>query len=162
MELLSQRSADHPEMPAHHVPLAHKTHAAWGPPLSPDQYVAREWQLWRHPFSRAGLLVFFAIVALAGTWAAQQAERILGRKDPAAIVIDEVAGMTLAVLLLPLTVPVAVLAFALFRLFDVIKPAPARQAQALPGGAGVMVDDLVAGLYALVIVAALRALVGWP
>jgi len=118
--------------------------------------------LWMVPFSRAGLVVFFVAVAVIGTWAAQHAERALGAKDPGAIVIDEVAGMTLAVLLLPLTPPVLALAFLLFRLFDIVKPTPARQAQALPGGVGVMVDDLVAGLYALVIVAALRALVGWP
>jgi phosphatidylglycerophosphatase A len=118
--------------------------------------------LWLVPFSRAGLVVFFVAAAVIGTWAAQHAERALGGKDPGAIVIDEVAGMTLAVLLLPLTPAVLTLAFLLFRLFDIVKPAPARQAQALPGGVGVMVDDLVAGLYALVIVAALRALVGWP
>jgi phosphatidylglycerophosphatase A len=118
--------------------------------------------LWIVPFSRAGLVVGFVAVAVIGTWAAQHAERALGAKDPGAIVIDEVAGMTLAVLLLPLTPPVLALAFLLFRLFDIVKPTPARQAQALPGGVGVMVDDLVAGLYALVIVAALRALVGWP
>ena len=70
--------------------------------------------------------------------------------------------MTLSVLLLPLTVPVALLAFVLFRLFDIVKPPPAHQAQALPGGVGVMVDDLIAGLYALLIIAALRTLVGWP
>jgi len=64
------------------------------------------------------------------------------------------------VLFVPLSIPVAVLAFVLFRVFDVVKPVPARQAQELPGGAGVMVDDLVAGLYALGIVAALRALIG--
>ena len=57
--------------------------------------------------------------------------------------------------------PLAV-AFVLFRVFDIVKPAPARQAQALPGGTGVMVDDLIAGLYALVVIAALRRLVGWP
>ena len=113
-------------------------------------------------FSRTGLIVVFVVVTLIGTWAAEHAERALGSKDPGAIVIDEVAGMTLSVLLVPLTVPVAVLAFVLFRVFDVVKPTPARQAQALPGGAGVMVDDLIAGLYALVIVAALRALTGWP
>ena len=118
--------------------------------------------LWLVPFSRLALVVFFIAVTLIGAWAAEQAERTLGRKDPGAIVIDEVAGMTLAVLALPLTVPVLALAFVLFRVFDIVKLAPARQAQALPGGLGVMVDDLVAGLYALVIVAAARALVGIP
>jgi phosphatidylglycerophosphatase A len=118
--------------------------------------------LWLVPFSRAGLVLFFVLVAVIGTWAAGQAERALGSKDPGAIVIDEVAGMTLSVLALPLTISVLALAFVLFRVFDIVKPAPARQAQALPGGTGVMVDDLVAGLYALVAIAALRGLVGWP
>jgi phosphatidylglycerophosphatase A len=118
--------------------------------------------LWLVPFSHVGLVAFFVVVTLLGVWAAEHAERALGTKDPGAIVIDEVAGMTLSVLVLPLTLPVLAVAFVLFRIFDIVKPAPARQSQALPGGAGVMVDDLVAGLYALVVVAALRALVGWP
>lgn len=118
--------------------------------------------LWLVPFSRLTLVVVFVAVTLIGTWAAEHAERMLGRKDPGAIVVDEVAGMILSVLALPLTLPVLALAFVLFRIFDVVKPTPARQAQALPGGLGVMVDDLVAGLYALVIVAALHALTGIP
>jgi phosphatidylglycerophosphatase A len=118
--------------------------------------------LWLVPFSQAALVVFLIAVTVIGTWAAEHAERALGVKDPGAIVIDEVAGMTLSVLALPRTPLVLALAFVLFRIFDIVKPPPARQAQALPGGFGVMVDDLVAGLYALVIVAALRTLVGWP
>jgi phosphatidylglycerophosphatase A len=117
--------------------------------------------LWLLALSRAQLIVAFVVVTLVGIWAAEHAERALGTKDPGAIVIDEVAGMTLSVLVVPLTVPVAVLAFLLFRVFDIVKPAPARQSQVLPGGAGVMVDDLIAGLYALIIVVALRALLGW-
>ena len=116
--------------------------------------------LWLLALSHVAQVVVLVAVTLVGGWAADHAERLLGRKDPGVIVIDEVAGMTLSVLFLPLTVPVAVLAFVLFRVFDVIKPVPARQAQALPGGTGVMIDDLIAGLYALVIVAALRALIG--
>src|SRR5207247_230169 len=118
--------------------------------------------LWRVPFSQAGLVLFFVAVTVIGTWAADRAERALGVKDPGAIVIDEVAGMTLSVLALPRTPLVLLLAFVLFRVFDIVKPPPARQAQALPGGFGVLVDDLVAGLYALVVVAALRTLFGWP
>ena len=118
--------------------------------------------LWLVPFSQAGLVLFFVGVTAIGTWAADRAERALGVKDPGAIVIDEVAGMTLSVLALPRTPLVLLLAFVLFRVFDIVKPPPARQAQALPGGFGVMVDDLVAGLYALVVVAALRTLFGWP
>ena len=68
----------------------------------------------------------------------------------------------LLMLLLPQTVPVLLAGFVLFRVFDVIKPFPANRAQALAGGVGVMIDDLIAGLYALVILLALRALTGWP
>src|SRR6266849_5101283 len=62
--------------------------------------------LWLVPFSRTGLVVFFVAVTLVGTWAAHVVEAAMGDKDPGAIVIDEVAGMTLSVLVLPLTVSV--------------------------------------------------------
>lgn len=74
--------------------------------------------------------------------------------------VDEVAGMTLAVAAVPLT-PAALLAgFVLFRVFDVLKPFPADAAQRLPGGFGVMVDDLIAGLYALALLLLARR-AGW-
>jgi phosphatidylglycerophosphatase A len=101
-----------------------------------------------------------AVVTVLGTWAAGEAERALGGKDPGAIVVDEVAGMTLSVLTVPLTPAVLLVGFLLFRVFDILKPFPARDAQRLPGGLGVMVDDLLAGLYALVVVLLLRR-VAW-
>jgi len=107
--------------------------------------------------------VFLVVVTLVGTWAAHRAERVLGgAKDPGVIVIDEVAGMLLSVVLLPRSIPVLVTAFLLFRLFDIWKPFPARESQALTGGVGVMVDDLIAGLYTLVLVMGARALFGVP
>lgn len=118
--------------------------------------------LWAVPFSRTGLVAFFVLVVAVGTWAAGRAERVLGGKDPGAIVVDEVAGMTLSVLALPLTVPVLVAAFLLFRLFDVVKPFPARDSQRIRGGAGVMIDDLIAGAYALAVLAVSRAVLAWP
>ena len=154
-----------PVSPATRVALAIATVGGAGfAPLAPGTVASAltVLLLWVVPFSRAGLVLFFVFVAVIGTWAAGYAERALGSKDPGAIVIDEVAGMTLSVLVLPLTIPVLAVAFVLFRVFDIVKPAPARQAQALPGGTGVMVDDLIAGLYALVVIAALRRLVGWP
>jgi phosphatidylglycerophosphatase A len=102
------------------------------------------------------------VVTLVGAWAGSRVERVLGKKDPGVIVIDEVAGMLLSVILLPPTIPVLVTAFLLFRLFDIWKPFPARESQALTGGVGVMVDDLIAGLYALVLVLGARALFGFP
>jgi phosphatidylglycerophosphatase A len=118
--------------------------------------------LWLVPLSRASLLLVVAVVAVVGTWAAHEAERALGGKDPGAIVIDEVAGMALSVLMVPLTPGVLVAGFLLFRLFDIVKPYPANTLQRLPGGVGVMIDDLVAGLYALLLLGAAGALVGWP
>ncbi|MGH7354407.1 MAG: phosphatidylglycerophosphatase A family protein [Candidatus Rokuibacteriota bacterium] len=117
--------------------------------------------LWLAPPSRTGRAVFLVTVTALGIWAADRVERTLGRKDPGAIVIDEVAGMTLAVLPFPSTWPVLAAGFVLFRIFDIWKPFPANDAQRLSGGLGVMADDLVAGLYALLVLAVLRAGLGW-
>ena len=118
--------------------------------------------LWLIPFSRLGLLAALLGVVLVGTWASDRTERFLDRKDPGLIVIDEVAGMMVSVSFVPRTVPVLVCAFFLFRLFDIWKPFPARDSQSLPGGAGVMVDDLIAGFYALVLIMTARWLFGAP
>lgn len=118
--------------------------------------------LWLIPFSRAGLWAALAVVVAIGTWASRRVEEVLGRKDPGVIVIDEVAGMMVAVLLLPRTPGVLLCAFLLFRLFDIWKPFPAREAQALRGGLGVVVDDLIAGVYALVLIMGARMLFGVP
>jgi phosphatidylglycerophosphatase A len=118
--------------------------------------------LWLIPFSRAGLVLFLVAVVVVGTWAAQRAERVIGGKDPGAIVIDEVAGMTLSVVAFPLTPAVLLAGFVLFRVFDVVKPPPARESQRIKGGVGVMIDDLIAGLYALAIIALSRSWTGWP
>ena len=117
--------------------------------------------LWLLNLSPIALTAVLIAVTVLGTWAADEAERALGGgKDPGAIVVDEVAGMTLSVLVLPQTAVVLGVAFLLFRVFDVTKPFPANVAQRLRGGLGVMVDDLIAGLYALLIVIAIRW-TGW-
>ncbi len=118
--------------------------------------------LWLIPFTPRAFLLTLGAVTLLGIWAGGRVERLLGHKDPGVIVIDEVAGMMLSVLFLPRTVPVLVTAFLLFRLFDIWKPFPARESQVLSGGLGVMVDDLIAGGYALVLVMGARALLGVP
>ena len=99
---------------------------------------------------------------MLGIWAASRVERVVGTKDPGIIVIDEVAGMLLSVLTLPRTIPVLITAFVLFRLFDIWKPFPARESQSLTGGLGVIVDDLIAGLYALVLIMGARMFLGVP
>jgi len=118
--------------------------------------------LWLIPFTTRSLLVALAVVTLVGIWAGSRVERAIDAKDPGIIVIDEVAGMLVSVLFLPRTIPVLVTAFLLFRLFDIWKPFPARQFQELHGGLGVMLDDLIAGAYALALIAISRALVGLP
>jgi phosphatidylglycerophosphatase A len=118
--------------------------------------------LWLIPFSQFGYCSALAAVVVVGIWASQRVEDVLGRKDPGVIVIDEVAGMMVAVLLLPRTPGVLLCAFLLFRLFDIWKPFPAREAQALRGGLGVVVDDLIAGAYALVLIMGARMLFGVP
>jgi len=118
--------------------------------------------VWFLPFTPLTLAGTLVTVTVIGTWAAHRVERALGRKDPSIIVIDEVAGMLMSVLLLPRTIPVLVTAFLLFRLFDIWKPFPAHESQALSGGLGVMLDDLVAGAYTLILVLGARALFGVP
>jgi phosphatidylglycerophosphatase A len=92
----------------------------------------------------AGVLVF----AVAGVWAADRAERLLGQKDPGPVVVDEIAGQMLTLLFLPTTARVLLAGFFLFRVLDVLKPWPARRLEDLPGGSGIMADDLMVGLYA--------------
>ena len=118
--------------------------------------------LWLIPFTTLALLVTLAVVTLVGIWAGSRVETVIDAKDPGIIVIDEVAGMLVSVLFLPRTIPVLVTAFLLFRLFDIWKPFPARQLQELHGGLGVMLDDLIAGAYALALIVISRALVGLP
>lgn len=118
--------------------------------------------LWLIPFSNFSLGVSLGCVTLVGIWAGERIERLYGRKDPGVIVIDEVAGMMLSVLALPRTPLVLVMAFLCFRVLDIVKPYPARQSQALSGGLGVVVDDLIAGAYTLLLLSLSRALFGWP
>jgi phosphatidylglycerophosphatase A len=118
--------------------------------------------IWLLPLTPLRIGIALIAVVLVGMWAGSRVERVLGRKDPGVIVIDEVAGMLLSTIMLPRTLPVLITAFLLFRLFDIWKPFPARESQALTGGMGVMVDDLIAGLYTLVLIMGARTLFGLP
>ena len=100
-----------------------------------------------------------AIVAVAGVFPAAAADRTLG-PDDGRIVIDEVAGMTLALAGVPATATGAAIAFALFRIFDIAKPPPVSWGERWKGAAGVMLDDVLAG--ALAALAAAMAFALWP
>jgi phosphatidylglycerophosphatase A len=84
------------------------------------------------------------------TWAAHQAEKSLGH-DASPIVIDEVVGQMIAFWFAPRSWPWILAGFLLFRLFDIWKPLGARRAQDLPGGWGIVTDDVLAGLYAAIV-----------
>ncbi len=103
------------------------------------------------PWFLPALAAVFALACLVyGPWA----EKFYGRKDPNKVVIDEVAGYLLAVSFFPY-VPqplVGALAFLPFRLFDIVKPFPARRSQKLSAGLGIVADDLIAGLYTALLV----------
>jgi phosphatidylglycerophosphatase A len=72
-------------------------------------------------------------------------------KDPAECTVDEVVGMWISLLFLPKTIFVVTATFISWRVFDIIKPAPARQLESLKGGVGIMIDDIVAGIYSLLL-----------
>jgi len=93
-------------------------------------------------------------VFLAGIKASQSMENFYGH-DPSEVTIDEVLGMWMSLWLLPKSIAIAVTGFILFRIFDVVKPFPAKKFDALKGGAGIMLDDLIAAAYTNIILHAL-------
>jgi phosphatidylglycerophosphatase A len=104
-------------------------------------------------------IMLIAAVYLIGVWFSGQAEQYYGHDAPK-IVIDEVAGQMAALFMAPHKIVPYLLAFLLFRLFDIIKPPPARQWESKRGGQGVMADDIAAGFYATVVMHFLLALLG--
>ena len=94
---------------------------------------------------------FFLIVLTVpfAIWIAGEAEKIIGKKDPGAIVIDEIVGMIFTLAGLPITVATAGLGFALFRVLDITKPFPIRFLERrVKGGSGIVLDDIAAGIIA--------------
>jgi len=104
----------------------------------------------RQMFLTTLLLLVVAAVSFAGTWAATRTEKLLGRKDPGAVVVDEVAGQLITFLFVPWGAKgwTIFAGFIAFRLFDIWKPYPIRRLEGLASGLGVMADDILAGAYA--------------
>jgi len=101
------------------------------------------------PLSRLPVPVYvlvFTGYAVLGIWVAGEAEQLFGKKDASPIVIDEIAGMLLTYCAIPVALLPLVIGFLGFRLFDIWKPLP--QLERLPGGWGIMLDDLFAGCLA--------------
>jgi phosphatidylglycerophosphatase A len=114
--------------------------------------------LGRLPLHGAASMVVLAAASLAlfaaGVWAAGEAEKFFGRTDPGQVVVDEVVGQMLSFLLIPHATWKWLLGgFLLFRAFDILKPFPAPQAERIPRGWGIMLDDVIAGVYGMAVLA---------
>ena len=110
--------------------------------------------------SLAGLIIYFAVkdrfpvyafslafLFLLGILFSAEAERIYKRKDAQMIVIDEACGMMLSLFLIPYNIWLVLLGFLLFRIFDILKPPPARNIEKFSGAFGIMFDDIIAAIY---------------
>jgi len=96
------------------------------------------------------LVIFILIFLIIGIYTSDFAEKVYGF-DPPEVVIDEIVGMWITMLFVPKTFVLSAIGFLLFRVFDIIKPFPAKQSQQIKGGLGIMIDDLIAGFYSLII-----------
>jgi len=101
-------------------------------------------------------IIASAVVTLLGIPAATRVARESNRKDPGFVVIDEVAGQLIALIGSPLSWKTLLASLILFRAFDILKPPPLRRLERIPEGAGIMLDDVGAGLYALAVLQLLR------
>jgi phosphatidylglycerophosphatase A len=124
---------------------------SWGSAATVLLWAAAAYALPPSPSLLAWLAVALALlVTLIGIPAATQVARGSGLKDPQFVVIDEVAGQLIALIAVPLGWKTFLLSFILFRAFDIVKPPPVRQLERLPEGTGIVLDDVAAGSYALV------------
>jgi len=115
------------------------------------------------PLGVVGWLVVLLVAFAVGVYTADKAAPEWG-KDPGQVVVDEGVGFLFTVALLPTDIWTVIVAFFVFRVLDIIKPPPARQLEALPGGWGIVVDDVVAGIYGNLLIRLLFFLVeriGW-
>jgi len=96
-------------------------------------------------------ILILAALLILGFWVSEKAEELMDRKDPPAVVIDEVCGMLLSLLFLPYDLKLVIIAFFVFRLLDTLKPYPVGRLEELKGSLGIMTDDLVAGIYTNII-----------
>ncbi len=100
-----------------------------------------------------GLMIF-------SVWVSTKASCIFGETDPKQVVVDEVCGYLVTMFLIPPNLGNIILGFFLFRLFDIAKPPPVRSAERLPSGFGIVVDDIVAGMYSNIILQIITRVIG--
>ncbi|MDB4923222.1 phosphatidylglycerophosphatase A [Mucilaginibacter sp.] len=106
------------------------------------------WLLWQNPVLQNPLylLIITIVITLLGVYVSNKVEPDWG-EDSSRVVIDEVAGMLISILFIPANIYFLLAGFILFRFFDIVKPLYIRKMEALPSGTGVMMDDVLAGVY---------------
>jgi len=133
----------------------------WGSAAAALLWLAAGMGLPLAPAPFAWLTLAAALGAIAiGIPAATRVEQESGREDPGHVVIDEVAGQWIALIHSRVDLSHLLAGFLFFRLFDIVKPWPARQLEGLPAGFGIMLDDVAAGVYALLVMQALQHWIG--
>ena len=115
--------------------------------------------LFSPPLELIGWLVVLVVAFAVGVYTADKAAPEWG-KDPGQVVVDEGVGFLFTVALLPTDAWTLIVGFFVFRALDIVKPPPARQLESLPGGWGIVVDDVIAGIYGNLILRVLLYL-GW-
>ncbi len=111
-------------------------------------------------FSSLVYILFFLGFMILSIWASGEAEGIFEKTDPGQVVVDEVCGYLVTMLLIPPSLRNIVLGFFLFRFFDIIKPPPARRVEHLPGGFGIVIDDVIAGIYSNIALQVITKVIG--
>lgn len=109
-------------------------------------------------FSTLVLILGIVVCSIVGVFVSHKIEQITGRDDPGLIVVDELVGQWINLLFVPFVWKYYLAAFLLFRFFDIVKPWPVRQSQHLPYGVGVVLDDILAGIYGLIVLHILLAI----
>jgi phosphatidylglycerophosphatase A len=99
-------------------------------------------------FSNLEYVLFTIVFIILSVWVSGVTRTNLGESDPGIIVIDEVCGFLVTMILIPPSIINIALGFLLFRFFDILKPPPIRRSETLPGGLGIVADDVLAGIYA--------------
>ena len=114
------------------------------------------WYLIIESISTITFIVTIIIIFILGVYTSSITERYSAQKDPSVIVIDEWVGQWIALLFLPKSLLLGLVTFILFRLFDIWKPFPIKTLDKMPSGWGIMLDDALAGFYALLVLSVLR------
>jgi phosphatidylglycerophosphatase A len=126
----------------------------WGPGTAGSAATLLLYLAFRPALSGWWLVASAAALFLPGVWAAGECERIFGRTDPPRVVVDEVIGQAITLAAIPAASQVWKLwlsGFIIFRVFDIVKPFPIRRLERLPGGWGIVIDDVMAGVYGAIV-----------